>query len=54
MTAWSLDLPGVVELPGGRRVRGRGLREGARANYRARAAEAPWQRRFVRTLDVQG
>ena len=26
MTSWDADLAGVVELPGGRRVRGRGLR----------------------------
>jgi len=55
-TMWAPDAPGVMRLPSGRLLRGRGLSQGmpagpglayVRGHYSARAVETPWQRRYV-------
>ena len=58
---WDLTAPGVVELPSGRRVRGRGLRQGAPAEAPAfglyllgRPPEPPaWPHRWLRWPDFR-
>ncbi len=59
MTAWELG-PGVVELPDGARLRGRGLRRGAAPQpspewglylLGRRAADCPWPSRWLRWPD---
>lgn len=60
MSRWQTDTPGVLRLPSGRLVRGRGLRrpvaDGARPEFglyllAEQPAPMPWQSRWVRWPD---
>lgn len=62
MGGWDLTSPGVLELPSGRRVRGRGLRDGvpdgpppefALHLLGRRPAAPPWPARWVRWPDFR-